>query len=218
MRSEKAERDATIVELEGKARRRRDQIAQHVCEYQTQKQHLHQVEQRVDMLSHEVAETTKALQASHALVRERDAAMEAKDVRLHAVDEKLREQGNTIASMQKLLKDRDFKIDSLTADLAGAEAKADAARDEVAKQIAAESRAAAQPGKWEQRVGELSNALTESGNAAQANQAQAQERDVAVEERDARLRDIDTTVREQAEQIAIAAESDLAPATTKWKH
>jgi chromosome segregation ATPase len=201
VRGEKAAREATIVELEGKLAAQREQIAQQTSNYQTQKQHLHQVEQRADMLAHEVAETTKALQASHGLVRERDAAMEAKDARLQGVDEKLREQGNTMASLQKLLKDRDFKIDSLVADLAGAEAKANAARDEVAKQIAANHALQRNLGKWEQRVTTLQAALAESGNAAQANQAQAQERDVAVEERDARLRDIDAKVREQAEQI-----------------
>ncbi len=147
----------------------REQIAQHVANHQTQKQHLHQLEQRIDMLAHEVAETTKALQASHALVRERDAALEAKDARLQTVDEKLREQGNTLASMQKLLKDRDFKIDSLTADLAGAEAKATAAREEVAKQIAQNQALQRSLGKWEQRVGVLTAALAESGNAAQAD-------------------------------------------------
>ena len=221
VRGEKADREATIAELETKLAAQREQIAQQTSNYQTQKQHLHQVEQRADMLSHEVAETTKALQASHALVRERDAAMEAKDARLQGVDEKLREQGNTMASMQKLLKDRDFKIDSMAADIAGFEAKANAAREEVAKQIAANHALQRSVGKWEQRVGTLTAALAESGNTAQANaqanQAQAQERDVAVEERDARLRDIDTKVREQAEQIVslqgvIAARDDVVEA------
>ncbi len=213
VRGEKAEREATIVELEGKLAANREQIAQHISNHQTQKQHLNQVEQRVDMLTHEVAETTKALQASHALVRERDAALEAKDARLLSVDEKLREQGNTMASMQKLLKDRDFKIDSLVADLAGAEAKANAAREEVAKQIATNHGLQRNLAKWEQRVGTLTTALAESGNAAQANQAHAHERDVAVEERDARLRDTDATLHEQAEKIVslqgvIAARDD----------
>ena len=202
VRGEKADRDARIVELEAKLAANREQIAQQTSNYQTQKQHLHQVEQRADMLAHEVAETTKALQASHGLVRERDATLEAKDVRLSSVDEKLREHGNTIASMQKLLKDRDFTIDSLTADLAGAEAKADAAREEVAKQIAHNHSLQRNLSKWEQRVGVLSTALTESGNAAQATQAQAHERDAADEERSVRLRDTDAKLHERTQTIA----------------
>ncbi len=202
VRAEKADREASIVQLEAKLAAGRDQIAQHVANHQTQKQHLHQLEQRIDMLSHEVAETTKALQASHALVRERDATLEAKDLRLQTVDEKLREQSNTVASMQKLLKDRDFKIDAMVADMAAAEAKLVAAREEVAKHVAQNAALQRNLVKWEQRVGVLSNALTESGNAAQATQVQAQERDAAVGERDARLRDTETTLREQAETIA----------------
>ncbi len=202
VRREKADRDASIIQLEAKLVAGREQIAQHVANHQTQKQHAHQLEQRIDMLSHEVAETTKALQAAHALVRERDAALEAKDVRMQTVDEKLREQGNTLASMQKLLKDRDFKIDSLTADVAAADAKAMAAREELAKQIAQNQAQQRSLAKWEQRVGVLSNALTESGNVAQATQAQVQERDAAMGERDARLRDTEATLREQAELIA----------------
>jgi chromosome segregation ATPase len=198
VRGEKAEREATIVDLEAKLAAGREQIAQHVANHQTQKNHLHQLEQRIDMLSHEVAETTKALQASHALVRERDAALEAKDARLSSVDEKLREHGNTIASMQKLLKDRDFKIDSMAADLAGAEAKANASREEVAKQIAQNHALQRNLSKWEQRVSVLSTALAESGNAAQATQAQAHERDAAV----VRLKDTDAKVQEQAQTIA----------------
>ncbi len=202
VRAEKADREATIVQLEAKVANGRDQIAQHVANHQTQKQHLHQLEQRIDMLSHEVAETTKALQATHALVRERDATLEAKDLRLQTVDEKLREQSNTVASMQKLLKDRDFKIDALVADLAAAEAKQVAAREEVAKHVAQNAALQRNLVKWEQRVGVLSTALTESGNAAQATHAQAQERETAVSERDARLRDTETTLHEQAETIA----------------
>lgn len=202
VRREKADREASIAQLEAKLVAGREQIAQHVANHQTQKQHSHQLEQRIDMLSHEVAETTKALQAAHALVRERDAALEAKDVRMQTVDEKLREQGNTLASMQKLLKDRDFKIDSLTADVAGADAKAAAAREELAKQIAQNQAQQRSLAKWEQRVGVLNNALAESGNVAQATQAQVQERDAAMGERDARLRDTESTLREQAELIA----------------
>ena len=202
VRAEKSEREASIVQLEAKLVAGREQIAQHVANHQTQKQHAHQLEQRIDMLSHEVAETTKALQATHALVRERDASLEAKDLRLQTVDEKLREQGNTLASMQKLLKDRDFKIDSLTADVTAADAKAVAAREDLAKQVAQNQALQRSLAKWEQRVGVLSNALTESGNAAQATQAQVQERDAAMGERDARLRDTEATLREQAETIA----------------
>ncbi len=107
-----------------------------------------------------------------------------------------------VASMQKLLKDRDFKIDSLTADIAGADAKATAAREELAKQIAQNQALQRSLAKWEQRVGVLTNALTESGNVAQATQAQVQERDAAMGERDAQLRDTEATLREQAELIA----------------
>ncbi len=201
-RAEKAEREASIVQLEAKLVAGREQIAQHVSNLQTQKQHAHQLEQRIDMLTHEVAETTKALQATHALVRDRDASLEAKDLRLQTVDEKLREQGNTLASMQKLLKDRDFKIDTLTADVAAADAKAIAAREEMTKQVAQNQALQRNLAKWEQRVGVLSNALTESGNVAQATQAQVQERDAAMGEREAQLRETETTLREQAETIA----------------
>ncbi len=202
VRAEKADRDTTIAQLETKLAAGREQIAQHVANSQTQKQHAHQLEQRIDMLSHELTETTKALQATHALVRERDASLEAKDARLQSVDEKLREQGNTLASMQKLLKDRDFKIDSMTADIAAADAKAVAAREELAKQVVQNQALQRNLAKWEQRVGVLSNALTESGNAAQATQAQVQEREAAVGERDVRVRELETTQREQAETIA----------------
>lgn len=201
-RAEKAEREASIVQLEAKLVAGREQIAQHVSNLQTQKQHAHQLEQRIDMLTHEVAETTKALQATHALVRERDASLEAKDLRLQTVDEKLRELGNTLASMQKLLKDRDFKIDTLSADVAAADAKAIAAREEMTKQVAQNQALQRNLAKWEQRVGVLSNALTESGNVAQATQAQVQERDAAMGEREAQLRETETTLREQAETIA----------------
>src|SRR4029453_9044702 len=141
------------------------------------------------MMTHEVAETTKALQATHALVRERDASLEAKDLRLQTVDEKLREQGNTLASMQKLLKDRDFKIDSLTADIAAADAKATAAREEMTNRAEQNQALHGNVAKWEQRVGGLSTALAESGNVAQGSQAQVQERDVAIDEREAQLRE-----------------------------
>ena len=202
VRAEKADRDTTIAQLETKLATGREQIAQHVANHQTQKQHAHQLEQRIAALSHEMAETTKALQATHALVREREASLEAKDVRLQSVDEKLREQGNTLASMQKLLKDRDFKIDSMAADIAAADAKAVAAREDLTKQVAQNQALQRNLAKWEQRVDVLSHALTESGNAAQATQAEAQEREAAVGERDARLRELETTQHEQAETIA----------------
>ena len=202
VRSEKAEREATIVDLDAKLAAGREQIAQYVANQQTQKQHLHQLEQRIDMLTHEVAETTKALQASHALVRERDAALEAKDARLSTIDEKLREQSNTVASMQKLLKDRDFKIDSITADLAGAEAKATAAREEVAKQLAQNQALQRSLTKWEQRVSVLTAALADSGTAAQAaTQAQTLQH-AAAEDRDTQLRDNEAKLQEHEQTIA----------------
>jgi chromosome segregation ATPase len=202
VRSEKAEREATIVDLDAKLAAGREQIAQYIANQQTQKQHSHQLEQRIDMLTHEVAETTKALQASHALVRERDAALEVKDARLSTIDEKLREQSNTVASMQKLLKDRDFKIDSMTADLAGAEAKAAAAREEVAKQLAQNQALQRSLSKWEQRVSVLTAALADSGTAAQAaTQVQTQQH-AAAEERDTQLRDNEAKLQEHEQTIA----------------
>ncbi len=213
IRGEKAERDATIADLEAQLAAGREQIAQHVADHQAQKQTQHQLEQRIDMLAHEAAETAKALQESQALVRERDATIEAKDARLLSIDEKLREQGNTIASMQKLLRDRDSKIDMLTTGLGGAEAKASAARDEVANELARSQALKHDLSQSEQRIAELNAALAQSSSAAQATQVEAQQRGAAVEERNAQLQETDTKLREQAATIeslrsALAARGD----------
>jgi len=219
-RTEKAEREATIVSLEAKLAAQREQLSQHVANGQAQKARIHELEQRIDMLTHEVAETTKALQSSHATVRERDTTIQGRDQRLQAVEDKLREQGNTLASMQKLLKDRDFKIDSMTTDQTALEAKLlaanekllaaneklVAANDEVAKHTAHSQALQHSVKKWEQRVGVLTNALSESNQAAQAaaqaKEAHAQEQSATVDERDQTLRETELRLSEQLETIA----------------
>ncbi len=202
VRGEKAERDATIADLEAKLATGREQIAQHLATHQAQKQTQQQLEQRIDMLMHEASEMTKALQASHALVRERDASIEAKNARALSTDEKLREQGNTIVSMQALLKDRDSRIDALTADVGRAEASANTMREEVAQTLA-DSRALQHDlSQSEHRIAELKMALAESGSAVQATQAEAQRHDAVAQERDGQLRDTDLKMHEQAATIA----------------
>jgi len=200
--AEKAAHEATIADLEAKLAAGTDQISQQTANYLTQKQHLHEVEQRVGMLTHEVAETTKALQLSQALVRERDAALVARDTRVQSTDEKLREQGNTVASLQKTVKDRDFKIDGLVADMAAVSAKLATAHEEATRQLAHSESLQRDLNKWEQRVGVLNGALTESDNAAQATQTQAHEHDAALEGRDARLRDSKARMLEYTNTIA----------------
>ena len=200
--AEKAAHEATIAALEAKLAAGADQISQQTANYLTQKQHLHEVEQRVSMLTHEVAETTKALQLSQALVRERDAALVARDTRAQSTDEKLREQGNTVASLQKTVKDRDFKIDGLVADMAAASAKLATAQEEAARQVAHSESLQRDLNKWEQRVGVLNSALTESDTAVQTKQTQAHEHDAALEGRDARLRDAQTQLHEHTNTIA----------------
>lgn len=200
--AEKAAHEATIIALEAKLATGAEQIAQQTANYLTQKQHLHEVEQRVGMLTHEVAETTKTLQLAQGLVRERDAALVARDTRVQSIDEKLREQANTVASLQKTLRDRDFKIDGLATDMAAMSAKLAAAHEEAARQLAHSESLQQDLNKWEQRVGVLNSALTESDNAAQAKQTQAHEHDAALEGRDARLRDSKTQLHEHTSTIA----------------
>jgi chromosome segregation ATPase len=226
-RTEKAERETTIASLETKMSTQRDQIAQHLQNAQAQKARMHELEQRIDMLTHEIAETTKALQSTHATVRERDATIAGRDERVQAIEEKLREQGITVASMQKLLKDRDFKIDSLTSDQAALEAKLIAAsekllgaeskftdvnekligaKEENAKlnvQAAALQRSVT---KWEQRVEVLTQALSESGQAAQAAQAAAEAaaraKETQTHERDAAAEERELKLRESDGQLS----------------
>ena len=125
--AERAQRDTTIISLETKLAASENQIAQQTSNMLTQRQQLRDVEQKVDMLTREVAETTKALQTSQAALRERDAALVMRDSRLQSTDDKVREHGNTVATLQNALKDRDFKIEGLVADKAAIEAKLAAA-------------------------------------------------------------------------------------------
>ncbi len=125
--AERAQRDTTILGLETKLAASENQIAQQTSNMLTHRQQLREVEQRVEMLTREVAETTKALQTSQAALRERDATIVTRDSKLHSTDDKLREQGNTVATLQNALKDRDFRIEGLVADKAAVEARLAAA-------------------------------------------------------------------------------------------
>ena len=154
---------------------------------------------------------------SHALVRERDASLEAKDARLQGVDEKVARTGqhdrvDAEAAEGSRLQDRFHDRR-----LAGADAKANAAREEVAKQIAANQalqRNLAQVGTT-RRV--LSTRSRNRATPRRPTQAQAQERDVAVDERDARRARLDTKCANRPND-RVAAGTCWLRATTKWKH
>ncbi len=160
--AERGQRDTTIISLETKLAASENQIAQQTSNMLTQRQQLRDVEQKVDMLTREVAETTKALQTAQAALRERDATLVTRDSRQQSTDDKLREHGNTVATLQNALKDRDFRIEGLVADKAAVEARLAAA---------------------------LANA-SESANASL--KAPSSEPDAAVEGREARPRDTGT--------------------------
>jgi len=82
------------------------------------KQKLVQSEQKNAALANELAMAQQALANAVAKLREREGALSEQESRALAADTKLREHGNTQSSLTQALRDRDFQIESLAADVA----------------------------------------------------------------------------------------------------
>jgi chromosome segregation ATPase len=111
---------------------------QHAVQVEGAKQKAIQLEQKNAALTNELAMAQQALANAVAKLREREGALSEQESRAMAADTKLREQGNTQSSLTQALRDKDFQIESLAADVArlnGELARAMAAAAEPSTQL-----------------------------------------------------------------------------------
>lgn len=110
---------------------------QHAVQVEGAKQKAIQLEQKNAALTNELAMAQQALANAVTKLREREGALSEQESRASAADNKLRESGNTASSLTQALRDRDFQIESLTADVARL-------NGELARAMAAAAQAPAQ--------------------------------------------------------------------------
>jgi chromosome segregation ATPase len=90
---------------------------QHATQLETAKQKAVQLELRVNALTTELTLAQQTLTHAQTQLQERDGALSEQELRVQAADTKMREHGNTQSSLTKALRDRDFTIESLSADV-----------------------------------------------------------------------------------------------------
>jgi chromosome segregation ATPase len=90
---------------------------QHATQIETARQKAVQLDLRIDALTNELTLSQQTLTRAQAQLLERDGALTEQELRVQAADTKMREHGNTQSSLTKALRDRDFTIESLTADV-----------------------------------------------------------------------------------------------------
>ena len=127
-RNERDVRDQTIVSLTRDLAQREVVVSQRDSEIRALKEGARAYEERIDMQKRELELTQRTLQRTEATVRERDTALAKQVVEAETIRAQSAEHDQALESLRSAVRDREFRIDTLTADLRKANAALEAAR------------------------------------------------------------------------------------------
>ena len=204
-RNEREARDRTIVTLTRDVAQQEALVAQRDGEIRALKEGARAYEERLALQKREIELTQRTLQRTEATVREREAALAKHVVETEAVRAQQAEHDHALESLRSAIRDRDFRIDTLTTDLAKANAALEATRE-------AQAHASAPPTSTEatdKLAAELKVARDKVESLTRQNDML--ERGLAAAER--KHQDVD---RERA-QLAQRASSNAAPEAVQMR-
>src|SRR5262245_20451418 len=115
--TERKERDATIISLERKLEASREDVAAREARVDEQQHRVQELERRIDALTHELAGTNRMLQRAEATIQERDTALTAHADQMASIGEREREHEQAMSALSGTVRDRDFRIDALAAEV-----------------------------------------------------------------------------------------------------
>jgi chromosome segregation ATPase len=141
VKRERADRDATIAAAEQKLSAQREELTGRDVKIEELEHRVHERDKRIDALTHELAGTNRMLQRAEATVRERDASLAADAEKMASLDAREREHERAMAALEGSVRDRDFRIDTLNAELAKVTAALEAARRESGSALASQNAA-----------------------------------------------------------------------------
>jgi chromosome segregation ATPase len=129
-KTERADRDASIVSLTHKLDMSQQDVATREARIDEQQHRMHELERRIDGLTHELAGTNRMLQRAEATIQERDASLAAQSEQIALTEERDREHQQAMAALSGTVRDRDFRIDALDAEVSKLSSALDVARQE----------------------------------------------------------------------------------------